>query len=71
MRTASQRYVAFLLESPLMAAFDRYSTFINFFNWTMTYRPDSDIFAPYGSITPVDRKVARAQFRPQEFSSKR
>ena len=25
----------------------------NFFNWTMTYRKDSDFFRPYGRIVQV------------------
>ena len=27
-----------------------YSRLSGFFNWTMTYRRDSDVFAPYGSF---------------------
>lgn len=47
------RYVAFLLESPAVMTFARFPEFSGFFNWTMTYRrEDSDIYAPYGYISP-------------------
>ena len=29
-----------------------YDRFSDFFNWTMTYRSDSDIPAPYGRVVP-------------------
>ena len=29
-----------------------YDRFSNFFNWTMTYRADSDIPTPYGRVVP-------------------
>ena len=29
-----------------------YDRFSNFFNWTMTYRSDSDIPTPYGRVIP-------------------
>ena len=34
-----------------MMRFDRFSTFDNFFNWTMGYKQGDDVHAPYGSIT--------------------
>ena len=48
-RSLGQRYIYFLLESPVNDYLD-YSRFSDFFNWTMTYRRDSDVFAPYGSF---------------------
>ncbi len=48
-RRPSQRYVMFLMESPQHDGF-KYSKFKNFFNWTMTYRLDSDIPHPYGRV---------------------
>ena len=47
------RFVAFILESPVMMHFDRFEEFSDFFNWTMSYRQDSDIVAPYGIIKPI------------------
>ena len=53
-RRDNQRFVAFVLESPLMMQFaDRFDEFNDFFNWTMTYRRDSDIYAPYGTVNPL------------------
>lgn len=37
LRRPEQRYVMFLMESPLNDRFP-YDAFPNFFNWTMTYR---------------------------------
>ena len=43
--------MGFLLESPLRAEYHSpFPTFRNFFNWTMTYRQDSDVYSPYGSV---------------------
>merc|ERR1712027_221035 len=50
-RSQSQRYVMFFMESPQHWRAD-FSRFNNFFNWTMTYRLDSDISIPYGWVLP-------------------
>ena len=50
-RYANQRYVMFFTESPQHWTAD-FARFNNFFNWTMTYRLDSDIPNPYGWIVP-------------------
>ena len=50
-RDPSQRYVMFFLESPQHWTVD-VSRFNNFFNWTMTYRLDSDIPYPDSWIVP-------------------
>ena len=42
----------YLMESPLHDANFPYEKFKNFFNWTMTYRRDSDFYSPYGWISP-------------------
>jgi hypothetical protein len=34
----------------------------HFFNWTMTYRLDSDFPRPYGWIEPLDAQVPEASF---------
>lgn len=41
----------FLMESPLNDNFP-YERFQNYFNWTMTYRRDSDFYRPYGWVAP-------------------
>ena len=57
----------FLVESPQYPyGFDA-ENWNGFFNLTMTYRQDSDIFTPYGSVTqmkvlPDDLEVAVAEF---------
>jgi alpha-1,3-fucosyltransferase len=51
-RSPHQRYVFFSLESPAWAAY-RVARMANFFNWTMTYRWDSDMIHPYGYIAPT------------------
>ena len=48
-RRSNQRYVMYFSESPLNYDYE-YDRFSNFFNWTMTYRLDSDIPNPYGRI---------------------
>ena len=50
-RKSSQRYVMFLMEGPLNEWFP-FEKYKNFFNWTMTYRRDSDFYTPYGWIAP-------------------
>ena len=51
-RNPQQRYIMYTLESPANDKFP-YGFFDNFFNWTMTYRLDSDIPQPYGWISRI------------------
>lgn len=48
-RSAKQRYIFFMLEAPSVARIPL-EQFHNFFNWTMTYRSDSDIPYPHSWI---------------------
>ncbi|XP_069690390.1 alpha-(1,3)-fucosyltransferase C-like [Periplaneta americana] len=48
-RKSHQRYVFFTLESPSTNSYDL-KPYNDFFNWTMTYRRDSDIWRPYGFL---------------------
>ncbi|GLH02601.1 Alpha-(1,3)-fucosyltransferase C [Gryllus bimaculatus] len=50
-RSPQQRYVFFLLESPANCG-SSYAGMHHLFNWTMTYRLDSDVAAPYGEVRP-------------------
>ena len=50
-RKNKQLYLMFLMESPLNDNFP-YERFQNYFNWTMTYRRDSDFYRPYGWVAP-------------------
>ena len=52
MRKPKQRYVMFLMESPMNADFP-YDRFDGFFNWTMSFRLDSDFSRPYGWVEPI------------------
>jgi len=51
-RSAHQRYVFWSIESAAWRSTDDTNVMRNFFNWTMTYRWDSDIVTPYGWIEP-------------------
>ena len=48
-RSPHQRYVFLTRESPAHAPLPR-SYEAHVFNWTMTYRSDSDFYFPYGRI---------------------
>lgn len=52
-RTWKQRWVYFMHENPYFTYYDpaRYNVF---FNWTMTYRRDSDFFVPYNYYIPLN-----------------
>jgi len=51
-RKASQRYVHFIMESAQYLYMDIHQM-DGFFNWTMTYRRDSDFPRPYGHVVQV------------------
>lgn len=60
----SQMWVFFTLESPdtdwiLRGNDGRYGKYNNFFNWTMTYRTDSDIHIPYGKVVSSIRQTSK------------
>nr|CAD7401077.1 unnamed protein product [Timema poppensis] len=57
-RNKHQRYIYFALESPVTMK-TLYKTIPippDFFNWSMTYRRDSDIHFPYGWVSPISKK---------------
>ena len=69
-RQSHQRYVMFVQEPPLMD-FNDHARFNNFFNWTSTYRWDSDFIVPYGWIdskkilkttTPTNKYTPNLEF---------
>lgn len=51
-RLPHQRYVFWSIESAAWRYVDT-NMMKNFFNWTMTYRWDSDMVAPYGYVKPL------------------
>lgn len=52
-RLPHQRWIFYCLESPPYSDFPGLLYTSNMFNWTMTYRADSDIPSPYGYVTKV------------------
>ena len=63
-RWPHQKFIFVSMESPAWRFADTESM-ANFFNWTMTYRQDSDIFNPYGSFVPVNDMVTGSFMNPQ------
>lgn len=57
-RSTNQRYVFWSRESPAWRYTNTHSM-AEFFNWTMTYRWDSDIVYPFGWITLIDSNLTR------------
>jgi alpha-1,3-fucosyltransferase len=51
-RSPQQRYVFWSIESAAWRFVDT-KPMTNYFNWTMTYRWDSDLVSPYGYIKPT------------------
>ena len=63
-RPGTQRWVYFIHESPIYTNYDP-GLYNGFFNWTMTYRRDSDIFVPYSHYAPLsatDKKPERKNY---------
>ncbi|XP_057368824.1 alpha-(1,3)-fucosyltransferase C-like [Daphnia carinata] len=80
----NQRFVFFTQESPLsLGSVYNVSEWANIFNWTMTYRRDSDIPLLYGRIVPEESAMlspeevlhhierARQSFRPRPLPNAR
>ena len=60
-KPSKQRWIYFLMESPVINAGRNPALFNGMFNWTFTYRIESDFFVPYGHYGPlnpdeIDRK---------------
>ncbi|XP_031566389.1 glycoprotein 3-alpha-L-fucosyltransferase A-like [Actinia tenebrosa] len=51
-RTSKQRWVYFMHENPYFTYY-KPALYNGFFNWTMTYRGDSDFFVPYNYYSPL------------------
>ena len=52
-RSPHQRYVAWMMESAVWRFYLDSAPMANFFNWTVTYRWDSDSVRPYGYVKPI------------------
>ena len=53
-RTVQQIWFYFVLENPLNVNMDK-SGYANIFNWTMSYRRESEIYTPYGRYSPLTK----------------
>ena len=66
------RFIMFLMESPQSTHFKDFGDFRSFFNWTMTYRRDSDIVAGYGQIRTIkptfDISKVQQPFTPHQWA---
>ena len=51
-RSSKQYYVFWVIETAAYPYMNIHKL-NNLFNWTMTFRKDSDIFLPYGNIVPI------------------
>ena len=65
-RSPHQRYIAWMMESAAWREYLDTNPMTNFFNWTMTYRWDSDIVGPYGYVKPI----GNAPLHPSESRMK-
>ena len=52
-KPSKQRWIFYLMESPVINAGHKPALFNGMFNWTLTYRLDSDFLAPYGYYAPL------------------
>ena len=64
-RRPEQIYVLGLKESPKTTTEIDYGGFSGFFNWTMTYRLDSDIPWTYGRTVPKSAPFSYASSMPE------
>ncbi|XP_047488882.1 alpha-(1,3)-fucosyltransferase C-like [Penaeus chinensis] len=61
-RRPHQKYVWFNLEAPV--PLQSHQRGRDFFNWTFSYNRDSDLFLPYGVLTPLQAEVHDLTGRP-------
>lgn len=57
LRRIHQRYIFFTQESPYYHV-ESVKDYVGYFNWTMSYLPDSDIWFPYGRVDSRQQKAA-------------
>ena len=66
MRLGHQRWIFYLLESPINT-FNSLQKLTNMFNWTMTYRQDSDIYRPYSTGIPYQQLLLSKEKDVESF----
>ncbi|XP_023343821.1 alpha-(1,3)-fucosyltransferase C [Eurytemora carolleeae] len=65
-RKTNQKYIFYSLESPLNDGLDLNNHRLkSFFNWTMSYRIDSDIYLPYGYVSEKESGSVLAPYPPK------
>ena len=67
-RSPHQLYVFLSLESAAYPAGINYSAWDNFFNISMTFRQDSDVYMPYGRLVPHTPDMEEDEKRSLEES---
>ncbi|XP_078697695.1 alpha-(1,3)-fucosyltransferase 7-like [Branchiostoma floridae x Branchiostoma belcheri] len=63
-RPAQQQWIMRTPDCPYMTRHTDWVSYAGVFNWTMTYRNDSDVYMPWGHITSIYREIA---LRPDTF----
>lgn len=66
-RSPHQRYVFWSQESPAFRVDNQLGKLDGFFNWTMTYRWDSDIVHPYGWMVPLNSSAVPMNPEPAQL----
>ena len=64
-RPSNQTWGFFALESPLNSI--ETSQMNGLFNWTLTYRTDSDVYVPYGFFTQLESEGENASIQDHSF----
>ena len=67
-RTPQQVWFYFVLENPLNVVMNA-DGYAGVFNWTMSYRRDSEIYTPYGKFTPL-KEGSTEYFTGHELAGK-
>ena len=67
-KPSKQRWIFYLMESPVINAGHKPALFNGMFNWTLTYRLDSDFLAPYGYYAPLTPD--EINLKPQNYADK-
>lgn len=66
-RSSDQYYVFYSWEPPTRALVDA-KVADGFFNLTMSYRLDSDLYSPYGDFKKISTKLGEEQFKQKEVA---
>lgn len=62
-RESHQKYIFFTQESPFYHKENFKTDYIKYFNWTMSYLPESNIPYPYGRIEPQQVVISKSHTR--------